>query len=170
MPDNINMNAIAMRPEIQIYFNLGTEAVPSWKRCGNGWIKFAENPNAQTESVLYINQSSESKDTVSYSPEYSVEADLLYNDPTVKLVYGIAKDRKTGSDATIDVVIADAFDKLENGACVARRERLSVAITSLDGQKKMKMTGSLNGQGDGVKGSFNIESLTFTPEGETTEG
>ena len=104
--------AIAMRKDIEVYMNMAAsaEADPIWTRCGDGWTKFSENPNAQTESVQYINQASETTDTTSYSPQYSFECDLMHTEPTVKNVYDICKDRKTGSDAIVDVLIVDAFE------------------------------------------------------------
>ena len=149
--------AIAMRKDIEVYMNMAAsaEADPIWTRCGDGWTKFSENPNAQTESVQYINQASETTDTTSYSPQYSFECDLMHTEPTVKKVYDICKDRKTGSDAIVDVLIVDAFEAgTAESSFVARREKLAVAVTSIDGTKKMKITGNLNGQGDGVKGEF----------------
>lgn len=44
-------NKIAMRPDIEVYMNLDKADAPVWSRCGKGWKKFAENPNAQTEST-----------------------------------------------------------------------------------------------------------------------
>src|SRR5574344_2081264 len=147
--------AIAMRTDIEVYMDTSSTETPTWTRCGNGWKKFAESPNAQTESTQYINAASETKDTVSYAPQYSIECDLMYTDDTIKNVYVIAKDRKTGSNAVVTVLIVDKFDPgASEGTYVARKKQLSVEITSLDGQKKMSMTGNLNGQGDGVKGIF----------------
>lgn len=161
-------NKIAMRPEIIPYMNLGTAETPEWTQCGEGWKKFSENPNAQTESVQYINMASETTDTVSYSPQYSFECDLMYTDPTIKKVYDIAKDRKTGSEAVVDMLIVDKFDESETtGSYTARREKLAVAVTSLDGTKKMTVTGNLNGQGDGVKGLFALASKAFTADSAT---
>ncbi len=150
----VDANLIVTRPDIMVFMNIGTADSPIWERCGKGWKKFAENPNAQTEPTQYINDASETIDTVSYSPQYSFECDLMPNQPTIKKVYDIAKDRKTGSEAVIDVLIVDTFEKDEQGAYTARRENLAVAVSSLDGTKKMAMSGNLNGQGDGVKGTF----------------
>lgn len=169
MPETVTN--IAMRPDIEVYMNMATKESPEWSRCGKGWKKFSENPNAQTESTQYINDASETTDTVSYSPQYSFECDLMHSEPTIKKVYDIAKDRKTGSAAVVDMLIVDKFDKSgSDGSYVARREQLAVAVSSLDGTKKMSMSGNLNGQGDGVKGTFTPgsgdTSGTFKPDSE----
>ena len=168
-------NKIAMRPDVVPYLNTGTTDSPIWTRCGDGWKKFSENPNAQTEDTKYINSASEKTDTVSYKPQYSFECDLMYTDPTIKAIYDIAKDRKIGSDAVRDFLIVDEFDKDEDDKMTARREQLAVAVSSIDGDKKMTMSGNLNGQGDGVKGKFGnadnpssgASAGTFTPDSES---
>lgn len=154
---------IAMRTEVIPFMNLGSKDSPQWTQCGRGWKKFQENPNAQTESEQYINEESETTDTVGYSPQYNIECNLMYTDPTIKKVYTIAKDRLTGSDAVLDMLIVDKFDGTET-ACTARRENLAVAISSIDGTKKMAMTGNLNCQGGSVKGKFNMKTKTFTED------
>lgn len=147
--------SIAMRTDIEVYMDTSASETPTWTRCGSGWKKFAENPNAQTENTQYINQSSETTDTVSYSPQYSFECDLMYTDATIKKLYDIAKNRQTGTNCVVPMLIVDKFDPgTTPGTYVARKENLAVAVTSLDGQKKMSMSGNLNGQGDGVKGIF----------------
>lgn len=148
-------NKIAMRPESEVYMNLGTYDTPVWARCGDGWKKFDENPNAQTESSQYINAASETIDTVSYSPQYSVEMDLMYTDPTIKRVYDVANGRKIGSDAVLDFLFVDRFiPGTAEGSYTARRENLAVAISNKGGTKKMVMSGNLNAQGDPVYGDF----------------
>ncbi len=164
MPEEVKAGVI-MRPDVIPFMNLGTDKEPTWEQCGDGWKKFSENPNAQTETTQYINQASETTDTVSYSPQYSVEIDLMYDKPTIKKVYDIAKNRLTGDAATVDMCIVDSFRKKEDGKYYARREKLAVAITNIDGTKKMSMTGNLNCQGDGVSGEFDIENKTFTADG-----
>ncbi|MCM1024412.1 MAG: hypothetical protein NC395_10195 [Prevotella sp.] len=167
-------NKIAMRRDITPYLNTGTSASPVWTKCGKGWKKFSENPNAQTEDTQYIDDASATTDTVSYKPQYSFECDLMYSDKTIKTVYDIAKDRMIGSDAVLDFLIVDTFDSSGNGGMTARREQLAVAVSNIDGTTKMTMSGSLNGQGDGVKGKFvkaanpaeGESAGTFTPDSE----
>lgn len=95
---------------------------------------------------------SETTDTVSYSPKYSFECDLLASERTVKEIYGIAKGRKTGSDCVRPFLVIDRFDPVTGGGFVAWYEELAIAVSSIDGEKKMRVSGDLNGQGDTVKG------------------
>lgn len=157
------VEAIAKRSQVHVYMNIGKADTPDWVRLGKGWKKFQENPNAQTESTLYICDDSSTTDVTSYEPNYAFECDLMHTNEAIKRIYDIAKGRKTGSDCVVDIVTVDAFEETEsNKICTAYRENLSVQVTSIDGEKKMSMSGNLNGQGDGVKGTFDLDSKTFT--------
>ncbi|MCX4257888.1 MAG: hypothetical protein OSJ54_13310 [Oscillospiraceae bacterium] len=158
---------LVMRTQIIPAMNLGTETAPDWAVCGRGWKKFSESPNAQTESVKYINMESEATDTTSYSPKYAFECDLMASERTVKEVYSIAKGRKTGSDCVRPFLVIDKFDPVDGGGYVAWYEKLAVAVSSIDGDKKMTVSGDLNAQGDTVKGVATISAdgkISFTPD------
>lgn len=161
-------NKIAMRSEVHGYMNLGTDDNENWERLGQGWSKFSENPNAQTESVQYIDSDSETTDTVSYSNQIAFECDLMYTEDTIKKVYDIAKQEKVGEEALVDILTVDAFEEAEGKQEVtAYRRKSSVAVSSLDGTKKMKMSGNLNAYGSTTIGKFNLKTLTFTPDVKT---
>lgn len=164
-------NGTVLRTKIVPAMNLGTDDAPDWVICGNGWKKFSESPNAQTESTKYINMESETTDTVSYSPKYSFECDLMASERTIKEIYSIAKGRKTGADCVRPFLIIDKFDTV-SGGYVAWYEKLAIAVSSIDGDKKMTVSGDLNGQGDTVKGVAAIDEsgkITFTPDASAAE-
>lgn len=161
---------LVMRSQIVPAMNLGTDDAPDWVVCGKGWKKFSESPNAQTENTKYINMDSETIDTTSYSPKYSFECDLMASERTVKEIYSIAKGRKTGSECVRPFIIIDKFDTVVGGGFVAWYEKLAVAVSSIDGDKKMTVSGDLNGQGDTIKGVATIDDngkITFTPDTKT---
>ncbi len=159
---------IVKRSRIHHYMNLGTKEAPKWSRMGKGWKKISENPNAQTESTQYICDDSATTDTTSYEPNYAFECDLMQSDEAIKKVYDIAKNRMTYGDCIVSVVHVDAFEETaSNKKCTAYLEELAVQVTSIDGEKKMAMTGNFNGQGDGIKGKFNLTTLEFTPDSDT---
>ena len=117
--------------------------------------------------MQYICDDSATTDTTSYEPNYAFECDLMHTNEAIKKIYDIAKGRKTGSDCIVDILTVDAFEETaSNKECTAYRENLSVQVSSIDGEKKMSMSGNLNGQGDGVKGKFDLTTKTFTPDSE----
>ena len=133
-------NKIAMRPEVVHYLN--------GYLCGNGWTKFGENPGANTEDTLYINMSTASSETTDYKATYNIEADLMYTEESIAAVYDIAANRKIGSAALLEHIKIDTFSG------DAWKESVAVAISSFDGEKKMKMTGTLNVRGDALHGTW----------------
>lgn len=168
---------IVKRSAVHHYMNLGTAETPKWSRLGKGWKKLSESPNAQTDSTLYICDDSATTDTTNYEPSYAFECDLMAADEAIKKVYDIAKGRKTYGDCIVQMVHVDAFEATDdNKECTAYLENLSVQVSSIDGEKKMVMSGNFNGQGDGIKGKYNLDNNTFTadsnngsPESETNE-
>lgn len=160
-------NDIVKRSSVHHYMDLGTADKPNWSRLGKGWSKITENPNAQTESVQYICDDSATTNTTSYEPNYAFECDLMKADEAIKKIYDIVKNRMTYGDCIVRIVHVDAFEADEkNKECTAYLENLSVQVSSIDGEKKMKMTGNFNGQGDGIKGKFNLETKVFTPDSD----
>lgn len=164
-------NTIVQRPQIHHYMNLGTKDAPDFVRMGKGWKNINENPNAQTESVRYVCDYSDTTNTTGYAPNYAFECDLMAADRAIKRIYDIAKGRKTFGDSIVQVVNVDAFEETsDNSSCTAYLEDLSVQVTSIDGERKMALKGSLNGQGDGIKGKFDLKTLKFTPDTTSSGG
>lgn len=157
---------IITRSKIHMYMNVSTEEKKKeWERMNKGWTKLSENPNAQTESVQYIGEDSATTDTTSYEPSYSFEVDLMAKERTVKKVFDICQDRKTYDDCIVECIKAFAFEATnEDKSVTAYLEKLAVAVSNIDGTKKMTMSGNLNGQGDSVKGKFDLSTMTFTPD------
>ena len=160
------MNAVAMRTDIHHYMNTSKNDTPQWDRCGDGWKKFQENPGANTEETKYINMSASSSEVTDYSPSYNIEADLMLADPTIKIVHDIAKGRKTGADAVVDILTVEAIGEKPYRAW---RESAAVGISSFDGEKKMSLTGTLSVQGDSVPGTFDPDTKAFTPDSKASE-
>lgn len=169
---------IAMRPDSETYLNLGKYEAPVWARCGDGWSKLDESPNAETEDTHYINAASATTTVVGYKPQYAFEVDLMYTDPTIKSIYDVANERKIGAEAVKDFLFVDKFTPgTSEGSYFARREQLAVAVNTKGGTKKMTLSGNLNAQGDPVYGEFTPVTKveegqsagTFTAATETAE-
>ena len=162
---DILSEGIAQRTDIVPFMNMGTEESPQWKQMGPGWTKFEESPNAQTKNKKYINEKTERESVTRYKPKFDFEADLMYTDPTIKKVYDIQRDRKTGTDAIVDILVVDKFESEEpSEGYAARRMKLAVSVSNVGGEDDMTISGSLNGQGDDIKGKFKTGTSTFTAD------
>ena len=160
---DILSEGVVQRTDIVPYMNIGTEESPQWSQMGAGWTKFSESPNAQTKSKKYINEKTERESVTHYKPKFDFEADLMHADPTIKKVYDIQRNRETGAGAIVDILVVDKFESEEpSEGYAARRMKLAVSGSSVDGDDDMTISGSLNGQGDDIKGKFKTGTSTFT--------
>lgn len=160
---DILSEGVVQRTDIVPYMNIGTEESPQWSQMGAGWTKFSESPNAQTKSKKYINEKTERESVTRYKPKFDFEADLMHADPTIKKVYDIQRNRETGAGAIVDILVVDKFESEEpSEGYAARRMKLAVSVSSVDGDDDMTISGSLNGQGDDIKGKFKTGTSTFT--------
>ena len=159
---DILSEGVVQRTDIVPYMNTGTEESPKWSQMGAGWTKFSESPNAQTKSKKYINEKTERESVTRYKPKFDFEADLMHANPTIKKVYDIARNRETGSGAIVDILIVDKIGEEPVDGYEARRMKLAVSVSSVDGDDDMTISGSLNGQSDDIKGKFVTSTSTFT--------
>lgn len=149
------MTNIVKRTEIRHYMDLGSTETPKFTRMGDGWTKFDDATSANTESTKYINMDTEQTDTTSYNVSYAFEADLMYEDETIKRAYQIYKQRKVLSECNVRILTVEMFNGDMTEGYNAYLETLSVAPSGIsENNNKMKLSGNFNGQGDPVFGKF----------------
>ncbi len=174
VPEGINIEATAQRTDILHFMNVTSEDKKAsgsgevWQQLGAGWTAVTESPSAQTKERKYINEKSSRKNITSYAPNFSFEHLLMFNNPAIRKVYKIYKQRKTGVDAVVEMVTVDAFETPVNGAFPAYKGKYAVEVSSCDDDDDMIVKGNLNGQGDEEMGWFNPTTGTWTDE-EPTE-
>ena len=162
---DILSEGVVQRTDIVPFMNTSKEETPTWSQMGAGWTKFSESPNAQTKSKKYINEKTERESVTRYKPKFDFEADLMHADPTIKKIYDIQRNRETGAGAIVDILVVDKFESEEpSEGYAARRMKLAVSVSSVDGDDDMTISGSLNGQGDDIKGKFKTGTSTFTAD------
>ncbi len=127
---------LAQRPDIEVYIN--------GNRCGEPWLSFTENPNAQTKSRKFINERNERSSIVRYATQWAFECLLEYDKPEVRAVYDIAIEHKTGDDALVDVKIVDTL--INKTRCY----KGSVQVSSIDDDDDMIIKGTIYAQGDEI--------------------
>lgn len=154
----------AQRTDIAVFMEITTGA---YAQCGTAWTVFTENPNAQTKSRKYINEKTERNNITRYAPEWNFECLLMYERPEIEKIYDIVKERKTGDDTVVTLIVVDLFDG-ETTAKAARQVNAAVQVSSFDDDDDMIIKGSFHNQGDEVLGTFNMTTGTFTPASAAT--
>lgn len=157
----INLSAVAQRTEIKPYMEIETGA---YYQMGEYWTTFTESPSAQTKERKFINNATSSTSITSYKPQFAFEAMLAFNDPAIAKVYDIARNRKTGSNARVTLIVADEFATAVAGAYPARKIVATVEVSSLDDEDDMIIKGNFSSWGTEIAGTFNPTTGTFTTE------
>lgn len=154
------------RSEHKIFANVGTEAAePSyeWELQGdrNEDMSTALNPNVEKGEDV-TGQSFADLDK--YEEETSVETYRAKRDSKwAQILYDIYRDRKTLTDVVHSFCVVNAFAGA-SGAYDAWVQKAVVAIDSVGGDTKgMSMPYSIHWTGERVYGTFNLDTLTFTP-------
>lgn len=167
------MSAQMMRYMILYFINTGTGETPTWSPLGKGFSKLDESPNPQVEQKTYINEKSASPTIKSYEPSFPFEAELWRGEEGLMALYAIARDRKVGSDAVVDVIATD-FTVDDSGepiaAPTARRMNMAVEVTDLvtgEGGEVLTMSGNLNQVGDAKEGYFTLATKTWSETAPT---
>lgn len=163
------MSAQMMRYMILYFINTGTDTTPEWSPLGKGFTKLDESPNPQVESKTYINEKTASPTIKSYEPSFPFEAELWRGEDGLMKLYEVARQRKVGSEAVVDVIATD-FTVDESGepvtAPTARRMDMAVEVSDLvtgEGGEVLSMSGNLNQVGDAKEGTFNLSTKTWAP-------
>lgn len=137
---------------------------PKYVLLGDGIATLTENFNAETETKQWINQRNGTTIVKSYTPSFDVEREDCVDDDCRTWIKGILDDLPTGNDAQTYVVRVDASGEKQANGYPAIRRVYAVQATSTGGDAGNDVTDAVTfgGIGDGVKGFFDPEKLTFT--------
>lgn len=167
------MAILMMRYMVLYFINTGTEAEPVWSPMNKGFTKLDESPNPQVESKTYIGEKTASPSIKNYEPSFPFEADLWNGEAGVMALYQIARDRKVGSEAIVDVVATDFTVSAEGqpvAAPTARRMKMAVEVSDMvtgEGGELLSMSGNLNQVGDAEEGYFKLATKTWSTTAPT---
>lgn len=141
----------------------------TWELMGTGFTKADENPGAQTDSEVYINEVTASASITSYETEFPYESRLIPSQRAIYKLWKMGRDHATGEAAELDYVKVDLFNPIgeatdTSAEFTARKFRVvnQVSSTSGNGGEKIAVSGSLLAMGDPVQGKFNTVTKEFT--------
>ncbi|MGL5765168.1 MAG: hypothetical protein ACRCX8_05935 [Sarcina sp.] len=155
------------RNQIADYLNVSKTGEATYKLMGVGFTSLDESPGAQTETKVYISDSSASTVIKSYETQFPFEADFVSDEEALMALYQVGRNHLTGIDAEFDYVRVDLYDTATSGSYPARKFRVACEISDCSGEggETMVVSGNLNAVGDPVEGTFNVSTKTFTPAG-----
>ncbi len=133
---------------------------------GTGFNTLDENPTAQTDSKIYINDVSASSVVKSYQTQFPFDSDLIAEEEAVMELYMIGRDQKTGADAQREYIRVELFrpHATDPNTFAARKFNVSVEVSSFAGAggETITVSGNLNAVGNFVDGYFDVTNRTFT--------
>lgn len=160
-------NETVMRYQIADYLNTGKGSTEAWELMGAGFNTLDENPSAQSESKVYINDRSQTSYIKNYQTQFPFDTDLIKSENAIMSLYEIGRGQKTGVDAELEYIRVELFkpvtDKENNFE--ARKFRVSVEVAGIAGSggEAIKVTGNLNAVGTFTEGTFDTTTKAFTP-------
>ena len=157
-----------IRNMIADYLNVGTTEASAYELMGRGFNSLNESPNAQSEERAYISDKSKTKTTTGYATAFPFDTDMISSEEAVMSIYEVGRNQLQGAAAERDYVRVEVFlgDNGTPNEYPARKFRVAVEVSDISGAgtEIMKMSGNLNGVGDFVDGTFNVQTRTFTPK------
>lgn len=139
---------------------------------GEGVESLSEEFNAETETTQWINQANGNTDVKSYTPNIDFDMQDVDQEDTelIDWVNRMVDTLPTGTDAVTSYVRVRLNQKVSEGVykAVQRLCALSVSSTGGDAGSNVTNSMSLGGKGDGVQGTFNVTTGTFTPGDAST--
>lgn len=162
-------NETVMRYQIADYLNTGTDDTEQYELCGTGFNNLDEEPSAQIDSKIYINDKTATSYVKSYETVFPFDSDLIASEKAVMALYDVGRNHKTGAEAEMDYVRVELFKPVESkeNTFSARKFRVSAEVSSISGEggEAIAVSGNLNSVGDFVEGEFNTQTKTFTEAG-----
>ena len=73
---------------------MGTQEAPNYVLMGSGFNTIDENPSAQTDSRIYINEKAATTTIKSYQTQFPFDTDLMKSEEAVMALYDIGRIRK----------------------------------------------------------------------------
>lgn len=163
-----------MRYHIADYIQDANDTAPVF--CGTGFTTLNEQPTAQVDSKIYINDKTSTDTIKSYQTAFPFNTDLMTNQKAVMKLYRIGRDQKTGAESELDYIRVDlAMPVVEEDSStgestiveneyLARKFHVAVEVANFNGEggEQVQADGTLRSRGDAVLGKFNVQTTTFT--------
>ena len=156
-----------MREKLMHYLNIGSATTASYELLGDGITSLTEEFNPETDTKQYINQANGTTVVKSYTPSITVEKEYIKGEDLQNWVNQKIRELPTGSDAESDYIRLNLFDTTStSGVYKAVKRKCTCQFDSVGGDAGSELMNNftIGGVGDGIQGTFNVSTKTFTPD------
>ncbi len=160
-----------MREKLMHFFNIGTAETPEYVLLGDGITSLTEEFNPESDTKQYIHQANGTTSIKSYTPSISVEKEYINNEKLQQWMDEKIKLLPVGTAAESDYVRLNVMETpTAEGTYPAVKRRCSYQFDNIGGDagSELKNSMTLGGIGDGIQGTFNVKTGTFTEEAALT--
>ena len=162
------MSKKVKRSKFATFLNVGTGETDTWALIGDGVTSMTVSYNPQSSDETYIHQDSGTTDVESYKPTSAVPMTAMQGDPVFDFVDGLRRKRAVLDEARTEVCLVYLYDEATSGAYPAEKNTCSIQIDDFGGEGggSNVINFTINFVGDGVAGTFNPGTKTFTAASE----
>ncbi len=153
-----------MREKLVHYLNIGTADAPNYVMLGDGISSLTEEFNPESGTKQYINQSNGTTSIKSYTPSISIEKEYIKDEELQDWINEKIKILPTGSAAQADYVRINTLEDSTDGVYPAVKRKCTYQFDSIGGDAGSELMNNmtLGGIGDGIQGTFDVKTKTFT--------
>lgn len=136
-----------------------------------GFTSLGESKSPKEYSRQYVDESSERADVVGYATGIGYEYDRYTESPVHEKISAISDDEIVGTDAQVNILSVDLFDKSATSTSAPARMRTYSVIPDSSGDSTDALTysGNFKAASEIVKGTATTtdkwQTCTFAPEG-----
>lgn len=147
-----------------------TLAATNYRLIGDGVESLTEEMNGESETKQWINQENGTTDVKSYTPSISIERKNIDQDDTelTDWINNLIDTLPTGKKAITSYVRVRVQGSGPSYPAVQRMCSVTVGSTGGDAGADVADAITLGGRGDGIKGTFNVETKKFTAGAAST--
>lgn len=153
-----------MREKLMHFFSIGSGSTGSYTLLGDGITSLTEEFNPESETSQYINNANGTTNIKSYTPSIQIEREYI-SDELQTWINEKIRTLPTGSKAVSDYVRINILETPSaDGEYPAVKRMCSYQFDSIGGDAGNAIMSSmtLGGMGDGIQGTFNVKTKTFT--------
>ena len=153
-----------MREKLMHFFNIGTSEKPEYVLLGDGITSMTEEFNPESDTKQYINQANGTTVIKSYTPSISIEKEYIKDEALQKWIDEKIKILPTGASAQSDYIRVNILESDGEGIYKAVKRNCSYQFDSIGGDAGSELVSAmtLGGIGDGIQGTFDVKTSTFT--------
>lgn len=156
-----------MRHMLREYYGIPAEGSTTYHYINRGFTQLTEAGGAQVETEAYIGDVNGSTTVTGYENTWSFNTQYISDEAVCKDIVDIACYQKVGSECEREMVSIDMSNEpISEGVYKARHFKIAIEASPANGEPRSitASEGTFHQLGDMDIGTFNITTMTFTPE------